>query len=175
MISNLEIIKKLNSLNPRKDYALSFLSNLGIDTKIRSNLVELKEKDDEFQTMIRYLDYFCPTRYSFNIGVIYVNVFQNSQKSILHNIKGSNKYEKFISLLGWENPYETLRNQQNPIKALNYSNAINEIVFHVSTRFENAPDDDQQIKKKKFQLLGLSEMIVFTLCGMIIKGLIKQE
>jgi hypothetical protein len=78
----------------------AFLCSLGLkninDDKSKIRL--LKSADSDFIRMLAFLD--CQSSFrSVNVGVLYVGEGQFTETEILHNKKGSESYEEFISLL----------------------------------------------------------------------------
>jgi hypothetical protein len=78
----------------------AFLCSLGLKNinEEKSKIHLLKSADNDFKRMLAFLDSQSSFR-SVNVGVLYVGEGQFTETEILHNRKGSESYEEFISLL----------------------------------------------------------------------------
>ncbi|CAO3589975.1 unnamed protein product [Absidia cylindrospora] len=98
-----------------------------------------------------------PGRETMKIGVVYVGPEQEDEQSILHNTKGSPKYDAFVDSLGWEVDIATHtgylggleRNLTNGTKATYYCSSTVEIMFHDVTKMPTDAHDTKQLKKKR--------------------------
>eukprot|EP00818_Percolomonas_sp_WS_P008828 CAMPEP_0117451124 /NCGR_PEP_ID=MMETSP0759-20121206/8839_1 /TAXON_ID=63605 /ORGANISM="Percolomonas cosmopolitus, Strain WS" /LENGTH=1163 /DNA_ID=CAMNT_0005243701 /DNA_START=338 /DNA_END=3827 /DNA_ORIENTATION=- len=86
-------------------------------------------------------------RENFDIGVLYVAPYQDTEHDILTNTSCTDTYSRFLSALGWnvesntESPINTGKLSQIHEKhhAPYWSGVDSELVFHVTTRMPNEP------------------------------------
>jgi tuberous sclerosis protein 2 len=105
-------------------------------------------------------------RETMKIGVIYVARGQDNQRDILKNEKGSDSYEDFLASIG---ETVTLKNhlgfqaglnfKTDGDKAVYFSDALTELMFHVATLMPTLETDEQAVNKKRY-LFSLRIFIV---------------
>ncbi|KAG0030462.1 Ral GTPase-activating protein subunit alpha-1 [Podila clonocystis] len=91
-------------------------------------------------------------RETFKIALLYVELGQEGEQSILHNHCGSPAYNRFVRDLGWQVDLATHsgylggleRNGSNGKTAMYYCSSTLEIIFHEATRMPTDPDDPRQ-------------------------------
>ncbi|KAI8984457.1 hypothetical protein BDF20DRAFT_911553 [Mycotypha africana] len=96
-------------------------------------------------------------RETMKIALIYVAAGQEDERSILQNNQGSEKYDKFVSSLGWDIDIASHtgylggleRNATNGSRASYYCSATLEIIYHDVTKMPTDPSDPKQLKKKR--------------------------
>jgi hypothetical protein len=96
-------------------------------------------------------------RETIKIGIIYIKLGQETERSIMENENGSDEYNQFVLSLGWEIDLEKHngysggldKNKTKESKAIYYCDSTLEIIFHDITKFPNDPNDKTHIKKKR--------------------------
>eukprot|EP00833_Pecoramyces_ruminatium_P000395 jgi/Orpsp1_1/1174427/evm.model.c7180000050040.1 len=96
-------------------------------------------------------------RETIKIGILYIKLGQETERSIMENEDGSDEYNQFVLSLGWEIDLEKHngysggldKNKTKESKAIYYCDSNIEIIFHDITKFPNDPSDKTHIKKKR--------------------------
>eukprot|EP00300_Choanocystis_sp_HF-7_P003226 c12452_g1_i1.p1 GENE.c12452_g1_i1~~c12452_g1_i1.p1 ORF type:complete len:289 (+),score=75.65 c12452_g1_i1:166-1032(+) len=104
---------------------------------------------------LKYLDQARP-RETHKIGLLYTGL-EEEQSSILRLEVGSEQYRAFVNGLGWQVPLDTHQGFNGKLDthlttgthAPYFADANREVVFHVPTQMPTAPNDPQQIHKKR--------------------------
>ncbi|GMS85296.1 hypothetical protein PENTCL1PPCAC_7471 [Pristionchus entomophagus] len=120
-----------------------------------------KKNDDQVATRLRNLDRV-PGLELFAVGVLYKGVGQTSEAEYLKNVYGSERYNKFIKLLGdvrsLTNCPAGLMKGKHGKYTYEYKDAISRIVFLIASLMPTTLNDPNCNEKKK--LIGNSFVVV---------------
>ena len=133
-----------------------FLNHLGFLSFDKQSSFSMVDYSQRFTRSLQQLDK-TSGREMLKIGVIYVKESQDDQKIIFRNDSKSPLYGEFVRGLGWPIDIATHRGYlggldpklTTGVTAPYYANSIMEVIFHEITSMPTAPNDNQQIHKKR--------------------------
>eukprot|EP00698_Gefionella_okellyi_P016069 TRINITY_DN4573_c0_g1_i1.p1 TRINITY_DN4573_c0_g1~~TRINITY_DN4573_c0_g1_i1.p1 ORF type:complete len:1547 (+),score=326.92 TRINITY_DN4573_c0_g1_i1:63-4703(+) len=133
-----------------------FLTHIGILSLENRRQVAMLESSERFLRALKELDRTA-SRELIKIGVIYVAPGQETQRTIMHNDRGSDLYEQFVDSLGQSVELSTHRGFLGGLDpsgsagthAPYYATAFHEVIFHVISRMPLKKDDHQQVHRKR--------------------------
>lgn len=112
-----------------------------------------RKNDDVVATRLRNIDRL-PGLELFAVGVLFKGIGQTTEPDFLKNVYGSDRYNKFIKLLGEMRPINQtcpggLIRGKHGKHTYEYRDAISKVVFLIASLMPTVPNDPQCNEKKK--------------------------